>query len=1313
MSKNRSLQHVLAQAKEKEKKYDWLRAVEFYGEAQTGVVEQKDFLKAGEIQERIGFCFHRAAMQAGGQEKFRERMRHAVEAYEKAHGFYEKLTDERKAARMFRCDAVAKYLGFWLASDPSEKRKLLRDCLELEGKALAVFLESRDMLEYGRTYNELPLVFFCRLFLEWDRKTLKRISERGLKWGEKAVAALSELGNLYEIARAYLTLATWLSDFGYMFFFAEPEQREKNRLRIVKYLSKAIDISEKVGDAYLLGLSHMCLIENTGGEESIRHSEKTLECGKLTRDNFLISVGLDYQAYLTYWKAIATEDPEKRRELAEKAMQSYDKAQHHFSIMSFMSRRGGVIGAPAGHAEHYLELAGWETDPKKRLEFLKKSEKAGMEALKLAEDSDMPVVIAMVLHVISKTLESRAHIEPDPPEKRSRLEKALKYREKTIEIFEQLTPFHYWNLGVMQNYLAGIKAELADIEPDLDSKRRLLEEAGLSKEKCLKLCNKMIPYYEKIGDITLFSALHGYQDTYATLLTRLYNLTNRPEHLRKAIEILQKAAESANKLDMVSLIAESSWKIAEAQDILGEHLEAAQNFEHASKSYVKAAEKIHQLKDFYQDYASYMKAWNEIEKARYHHTEKRYGQAKEHYEKAANLHKSTERWNYLSPNYLAWARLEEAEDLSRRERAEEARDLFQQTAKLFVEARKSIKAKLERIEVRDEKKMATDLVKASEIRREYCLGRIAVEEAKILDRRGDHVASSEKYGLAAEMFQNIAEAEPEQSRKELKPIIYLCQAWQKMMMAEARASPIMYEEAAELFEQAKEHTLDQPTSLLALAHSSFCKALEAGTEFEITRDMTMYSTAKKHMETASNYYLKAGFKTASEYARATHRLFDAYMYMNKAETETEPGKKAQYYQMAEKLLQASAGSYMKAKHPEKSEEVRRLLESVKEDRQLAMSLTEVLHAPTVVSTTTSFSTPSPTHEKAVGLEKFEHAAVEGNLVLSSREAKAGEDFNLEMQITNVGKEAALLDKVEEILPADFELIAKPGYYHFEDAYLDMKGKRLPPLKTEEIRLVLRSFDKGTFAIKPKIIYVDETSHQMFCEPEPVTIKVSEVVLPGRITTGYGDLDKLLFGGIPRNYAVILTAPSCNERDLLIKKFLEAGAKEGEVTFCVTIDASGVSTLVEEFQSNFYFFICNPQADKIIENLPNVFKLKGVENLTDINIALTSAFRRLDKSPEGPRRACIEIISDVLLQHHAVQTRRWLNALIPELKSKGFTTLAVMDPGMHSSQEVRAILGLFEGEINIYKKEAKKFLKIEKMTNQKYSDCELLLGKEKL
>jgi hypothetical protein len=159
----------------------------------------------------------------------------------------------------------------------------------------------------------------------------------------------------------------------------------------------------------------------------------------------------------------------------------------------------------------------------------------------------------------------------------------------------------------------------------------------------------------------------------------------------------------------------------------------------------------------------------------------------------------------------------------------------------------------------------------------------------------------------------------------------------------------------------------------------------------------------------------------------------------------------------------------------------------------------------------------------------------------------------------------------------------------------------------------------------------------------------------------------------------------------------------------------MKVLAEECKTNFYLFLCNPQVDEVLKSLPNAFRLEGVENLTDISIALTSAFRRMDAVSTIPRRACIEIISDVLLQHHAVSARRWLAALIPEFRSRGFAVLAVMNPQMHSPQEVQAILDIFDGEISIFERETKKglqkFLKISKMHDQRYLDSELPLKRK--
>jgi serine/threonine-protein kinase len=183
----------------------------------------------------------------------------------------------------------------------------------------------------------------------------------------------------------------------------------------------------------------------------------------------------------------------------------------------------------------------------------------------------------------------------------------------------------------------------------------------------------------------------------------------------------------------------------------------------------------------------------------------------------------------------------------------------------------------------------------------------------------------------------------------------------------------------------------------------------------------------------------------------------------------------------------------------------------------------------------------------------------------------------------------------------------------------------------------------------------------------------------------------------------------------VNGFLETGARRGEVTFYVTIDPGAAKLLAEEFPSNFHLFVCNAQADAIVEDLPNVFKLKGVENLTDVSMALTSAIRKLEPSLKGSRRICLSLVSDVLLQHHAVQTRRWLTSLFAELKSTGFTTLAILDPRIHSSEELYAILGLFDGEISIFEKEGEKgrgkYLKINKMSNQRYLEDELPLKRE--
>jgi len=1088
----------VARAREKEKNYHWLEAADLYDQA-LQMVEKGELFRKGEVQEKVGYAFYRAAMQAENVQEFRDRMRQAVANYEKAREFYGKLSELGKMSRMLRCDAIIAYIGYWLASEVPEKKRLLAECWQLTKEVLRAFGEGGNALEYGRTYNQLCSSAFFAYVLEWNFQAGEKIIREVMECGERGVTLLSSVSDSYELARAYVKTAFYLTTFG-LYFVPDMDEKERLRQKGQAYLQKSMELSE---EAALLELA--CTSGGSGDELGwsfegiLKNYEKALSCVKKTKDKYMIGNSLDWLAYASAWKASATEDPNKRVEFEQKALQYAEEARHQFSSICFASPRGDVLWTGAPYAEHYWRLAYWETDLRKKRDLLEKGVSDGTHAVKLAESTGYPGILTYAHSWLSVVLGTLARIETGLEEKKRLLEKAMEHAREDNKIHEQRYPFNYWNQGVRWHVLSVLKAELSNVEKDSENKKNILKEAISDKERGLQLCIKENSYVEKRGDLSLLTVLGNIQYSYGELLNCLYELTSNNEQQRKAIKAFEEASESLQKLDLFSRVAECYWKVAGGYDALGEHLKSAENFNLASNNYRSAAGKIPQLKDFYQDHTVYMQAWTEIEKARHHHARQEYGLAKEHYEKTATLHQSLKQWSYLAPNYSAWAQIEQAEDFSRREQSEEALQAFEQAAKLFNETKKSLQTQLDKIENTDEKQMATNLIQSTHLRFEYCIGRMALEEAKILDKKGDHYSSSQKYGSAAEAFKQITQwLESEQDKKEFQLIITLSQAWQKMTLAEAEASPALYMEASQLFEEAKELSPNEQAKMLALGHSRFCRALEVGTEFADIGDAALHATAIQHLESAAKYYVKAGFQNACEYAKATELLLDAYVHMDNAKKEDDPEKKAKLYTMAEKVLQTSAGSFMKAEHPEKREQVLRLLEKVKEERELAMSLSEVLHAPAIVSTTTAFSTPTPTHENAVGLERFEHADIQANVITRQKALKIGENLNLEIELVNAGKGPALLIKLSEVVPEGFELTEKPEIYRVEDNFLNMKGKRLDPLKTEEIRLVLKPKVQGTFPLKPKVLYLDENGKYKSHEPEPVLVTVKELGIKGWI-----------------------------------------------------------------------------------------------------------------------------------------------------------------------------------------------------------------------
>ena len=350
MSDMSSLEAILSGAEGKEKEYDWLGAAESYKKA-LGLVPEQDSLRMSEVHERLGYALHRFAFQAESNDQFRQRLHQSILSYEKTGELYGRVDESVKMPRMLRCDAMITYLNHWLAVEAGEKKRLLDECWRLTKDALKAFEEVGDALEYGKTYNQLASSAFLAYVLEWNFQVGEKIIREAMELGERAVTLLSSVGDPCELARAYVKAAFYLTTFS-LYFVPDLDERERHRQRGQGYLQKAIELSEETALLALAGTPGV-----TGDETGLSiddmlvHFEKALGYAKKTKDKYLIGTALDWLTYATGWKSILIEDPDKRLEVSQRALQYAEDAKHQFSPISFVSPRGDVLWTEAPHAQ--------------------------------------------------------------------------------------------------------------------------------------------------------------------------------------------------------------------------------------------------------------------------------------------------------------------------------------------------------------------------------------------------------------------------------------------------------------------------------------------------------------------------------------------------------------------------------------------------------------------------------------------------------------------------------------------------------------------------------------------------------------------------------------------------------------------------------------------------------------------------------------------------------------------------------------------------------------------------------------------------
>lgn len=1085
-----NLEALLSCALEREKAYDWDGAAAAYEEL-VRTIPDSDALRRAEASERLAYSLHRRAFQMPAKDEFVKRIGEAVAAYSKAKDHYSKTPEPEGKPFTFRCDAMIELDEYWRAPGTPEKKRHVDASWDLAVRSMMEFKKRDRYRELADTCLQLWFSGHMSHAYSWDYDRRKAIVRDSMEMAELVTTRLAGEENNDALARTLMNLAflsgLWSSSY------ASREKRVRYNKRSIELFNKALSVSEE---------SAACQISDAWGSINIdiksyvRAFEKALTILRKTGDARLTGHALDELSVSAYWRSGENDTFDEQNALLEKAMKCAREAREIYSVISYRTPNwSGALWIEAPEAAINVWHAYFDADVAARREYALRGLEHAAEMLDKAKESEYPEILDLAHGLCGRCTLAAAKGEPDDNNRREMLKRALGFYGESNRIMEAVTPSMLWNLGHGLCETASVRHELSLLAEDPERKRKELSEAiAMFTDGIGKMEDWMTQFeMDKTGDLVAGLTCSILGDR----LLELHDLDGQEDSLSKSRDAYCRASRHFEHGGHFTRAAESLWSAAKVSDILGDHSGASELFAQSSQRYLRAIETVPRLRKMYEDHARYMSAWSEIELAKGHHRKQEALLSAQHFERAAELHRSTERWARMAPNYSAWACVEKAEELSRREENRESTEMFREAERLFEESRTALMRGPASSDDPAEDKMIADLVTAAPTRRSYCEARAMVEEARVLEKKGDIASSHDRYGRAVTILENLSnEVTANQDRREIMQVLNMTKAWQLMVKAEEESSPEMYGKAAELFEVVKEYSPVLNSKSLALGHSRFCKALEAGTRFADTGEFALHEVATQHLESASKHYLKAGFTNVAEYATACRLLFDAYVYMGKATKEESQEKRARLYAMAEKVLEASAVSYDKAGQPAKKDQVLKLLGKVRADKALALSLTEVFRAHDVVTKSAAFSGPTLAHEAATGFDRFEHANVQATLFARPMSLNVGEEFSLDIELVNAGRESAQLTKVEEAIPRGFGVKTEPMSCRIEGCHLNMRGRRLDPLRTEDIKLVLTPKERGKFTICPRVMYLDESGKYRSFEPDPVEITVRELGISG-------------------------------------------------------------------------------------------------------------------------------------------------------------------------------------------------------------------------
>ena len=1057
--------------------YNWLREAQ---EAESRIGAKANSLGSIDHWRYAGHCYFQAAFQAPHREEFGKRMIQAGDAFKRAAEASGSESDDNSRISRQRYMGLSNYCNAQTAIDNPqtltrlhEAFKTLADGWTLNpAKAgiiapvlpIEMLVVSNDLMNYEpNILSRLPVL---KQSLNAAEPT--QLFHTNLNKDQQLVLAIERVEALHF---AWTQLEEYLD-------------RESAGSRCIEEFTELRHHVKEAADpripssALWVQMESAFLLPTTS---SIIEPEDYLASIKQTDDHLALGGHLAAKLRMRVDELFELEDPAKASRLFETIREETKIALGELrlfrGVRRFRSSPGYVLWNTGDVKGVYARW--FSKTPDERLRLVREAVEA---SYKIAEEAP-PTGIANQGSNLGSYLYDRALLEEEKQKKRS-LEEAW----KGCLLYQQGEGLFYshWDWGESDHYFlfGQIKRETARLSNN--DKQGVLTEAVSMFQNATDTARKVLNSPLALEPNVKHRVLSRYLYHLGSTQLELYQTTRNPPLLDEALKNLHESSDFASKQTLPTRVAESLIKIGDAYAQAGKFEEANNALREAAKRYREAATKYPGLSSDFQDQARHLEARGSATLARDAYLKTNYKDAAKHYREASDLLEKSHVAGGLAGFYDAWALASEAEELGQTDPEEAGK-----TLSLAVSEFSKVENSLDTLAA-TETGLAPSWRRLATLGREYVETRLLLDQAHLLEKKGQLAESSNHLSKAADQFDKLARTYDDIETQDLmRGHALICRASQAMIQAEQTLRPDHYDKAASLFQEAQKISRTRTLASLVGGWAACCKALAIGIRYKDNPEQAEFQKMKRHLAIAHSNFADAGSTSNISWLAATGRMYDAIAYLAEAESTLNPTERDNQYRQAEEQIQQAIDMFQRAGYTARKDDAERLLQSIKE-KHTTLSLGPI-PAASIAQSAASVTTPTAMNQSLTShsLEPPQlHAALHSPESTTYPEKIA----QLTLTILNPGQTSVGLVSVENLIHAGLTVEPREKDKRVNSGILSLGGKRLSPLETLQIEFHARPSHPGKYILHPTIRFVNSQGQQLIHQSQPLVLEVGETGL---------------------------------------------------------------------------------------------------------------------------------------------------------------------------------------------------------------------------